>query len=180
MKKKIEFETSLLEKDIMKSTKTYFLSQGFKLEQESIDKLIFKKGSLLFNMITFNPLTWKSIITITFNPKTITGDFDIDTTGQTVTPKEEQLWENFIQNYKRFLLTNLDYTTENKQHLRSTYKSNLNYIKPAIMGAVIVGIPAGILAYFTGINSLVSVGAAGGAISFVMNKIEKKKKKNTI
>lgn len=50
----------------------------------------------------------------------------------------------------------------------------------ALLGALIGGIPAGLIAYWTGINSIISIGAASGAIGLLTKKINDEKKKNDI
>ncbi|MBD1395668.1 hypothetical protein H9Q13_00690 [Pontibacter sp. JH31] len=54
----------------------------------------------------------------------------------------------------------------------------MKYIKPALIGGLAAGIPGGIIAYFTGVGSVVAIASAGGAMSYVMHQIEQEKKKN--
>jgi hypothetical protein len=49
-----------------------------------------------------------------------------------------------------------------------------------LIGAVVFGVPFGFLAYFTGIDSLASTGAAIGAVSFISFKINGERKKDAL
>ena len=159
-----------------KNTTDYFSPMGFKKVIDSENQIVFTKGSLLLNMVTFNPLNWKSDIKITLQDSTVVADFDINTTGQVTTPKEEKLWDVFVENYKVSVTNNLNLLTENKQQIKETKRNSIKYLKWALIGGVAFGIPFGILGYFTGIETLASTGAAIGAISFIMWKINEDRK----
>ncbi|HEY0655130.1 MAG TPA: hypothetical protein VGD65_18475 [Chryseosolibacter sp.] len=51
------------------------------------------------------------------------------------------------------------------------------YVLWALVGGVIVGVPFGILAHLTGVDMLAPIGSAGGAILFMMNRINNDKQK---
>ena len=70
-------------------TDNYFLGLGFKKFGESNQPLTYKKGSVLLNMVAFNPLNWKSTVTVTLKDQFVEAAFDINSMGQMVTPKEE-------------------------------------------------------------------------------------------
>ena len=46
--------------DLRTASLDYFLSQGFKLTKDTSNFLQFERGNIFQNMITFNPLKWKS------------------------------------------------------------------------------------------------------------------------
>ena len=127
------------------------------------------------NMMTFNPLKWKSSIKIKFEEDIVNANFDINTIHQTVTLKEERLWKKFISNYQKTIETGKSLISENQAELRATKKSFWRYIGYAILGAIVFGIPSGIIAYLTGIESVLSIGVVGGGLMFMMNKINKDK-----
>ena len=133
---------------------------------------------MLRNMVTFNPLKWKSSIRIEFDKETVIANFDINTIHQAVTLKEEKLWGKFISNYQRTIETGKSFISENQSELKDTKKTTWKYIRYAILGAIIVGIPSGIIAHLTGIESIVTIGAVSGALIFMMNKINKEKEEN--
>ncbi|MBD1395669.1 hypothetical protein H9Q13_00695 [Pontibacter sp. JH31] len=117
MKRNLNFKFDCSNEVALQKVKDYFLSQGFNLHSNYQDQLVFKRGSTLLNMVTFNPLQWKSTITIAIADSGIESEFDINTDFQAVTLKEEQLWENFIDNFKKSIIDNLDYSTINKKSL---------------------------------------------------------------
>lgn len=180
IKKTIEFKVSE-PIDIKKMTIEYFKKSGFKyMDNNSNDgKIIFERGSIASNMWTFNPLNWKSEIDIEFNGDCVRANLKINATGQIPTNKDEKLWETFIDHFKKYLQdSNFDFITENSKIVNATKNRYLTYIVWAVLGGLIGGLPAGLIAYWTGINSIVSIGAAGGAIVFLTKKINVDKNKN--
>ena len=163
-----------------KLTVDYFSRTGFRQTSRTENQITFIKGSTLLNMVTFNPLNWKSEIKVALQNNTVVADFDINTFGQLVTPKEEKLWDIFVENYKVSVTDKLDLTSENQKQLKETKRDSLKYIKWALIGAVVFGVPFSFLAYFTGIDIVASMGAVIGAISFMTYKIDKEKKKNAL
>jgi uncharacterized protein YndB with AHSA1/START domain len=60
-------------------------------------------------------------------------------------------------------------------------ESNVNtwkYVGWALVGGIVLGVPAAFLAKLTGLNMLAPMGAAGGAVLFMMNRISHDKKKS--
>lgn len=182
MKKTIEFKVSE-PTDLKKMTIEYFKKSGFKHEDSNTTgrKIIFARGSIASNMWTFNPLNWKSKIDIEINGQDVKANFNVNTAGQIPTNKDELLWETFIDNYKKYLLdSKFDFLTDNSKTLKKTKSKNLKYIGWAALGGLIGGLPAGFIAYWTGINTIVSIGAAVGAIVLLTKKINEDKKKNAL
>ena len=177
MNKQIQFEINN-DLSFKEPTKSYFIRMGFKLVDETNDTLTFSKGSTLLNMVTFNPLNWKTEIDIQFRDGVVTADFNINTTGQAVTPKEEELWNKFIENYRQSITNNLDLSEAIIKDLKETKKNNVNYVMWALAGAIVFGVPFGYLAYLTEIRMLAPIGAAGGAVLLLMYKINKDGQKN--
>lgn len=168
-------------KDLIEKTIIYFQQSGFKITEQNMVGLKIKRGSIFSNMWTFNPLKWKSEIDIEIKENEINADIHIDATGQMPTIKEEKLWDTFINNYKLFVTeTNFDFQIENQKALNSTKKNSVKYVGWATLGGLIGGIPAGLIGYWTGIDILVSIGAAGGAIGLLTMKINEKKKENAL
>ncbi|CAM3051733.1 hypothetical protein [Flavobacterium succinicans] len=182
IKKTIEFKVSE-PTDLKKMTIEYFKKSGFKhVDNNTTDrKIIFERGSIASNMWTFNPLNWKSTIDIEISGQHVKANFNINATGQIPTNKDELLWETFIGNYKKYLLdSKFDFLAENSKNLKTTKRKNFEYIGWAALGGLIGGLPAGLIAYWTGINSIVSVGAVMGALTLMTKKINDDKKKNAL
>ncbi|MEL6942189.1 MAG: hypothetical protein AAFO82_05930 [Bacteroidota bacterium] len=178
MNQQIEFQVKKSIVESKEETLKYFLDQGFKLVSSNKNSLQFRRGSMLRNMITFNPLKWKSSIQIEFHEENIVVNFDINTIYQIVTIREERLWANFISNYQRTIETGKSLIFENQIELKNTKKSSWKYIRYALLGAITFGVPSGIIAYLTDIESIVAIGTASGALTFMMNKINKEKEEN--
>lgn len=182
IRKKIEFTVSGTT-DLNNKTIVYFKKSGFKQidNNSSVNKIRYKRGSIASNMWTFNPLNWKSEIDIEIDAQEVKANFNINATGQIPTNKDQLLWETFIDNYEKFLCdSNFDFMTENSKALTIIKSKNLKYIGWAVLGGLIGGVLAGLIAYWTGIYSIVSVGAAGGAIALLTKKINEEKKKNAL
>ena len=179
MKRQIQFQIND-DTSVIEASKTFFARTGFKINDNTNKTVSFSKGSTLLNMVTFNPLNWKSRINISIQNNEVIGDFDIDTTGQAVTPKEEKLWDTFIENYRLSIVDKVDLSQTISKELKETKKNSLRYVIWALIGAVVCGVPFGFLGYFTGIDMLAPIGAAGGAVLFMMNRINKDRQKNAL
>jgi hypothetical protein len=179
MKRQIQFEIND-DTFVLEASKTFFTRTGFKVINDTGKTISFSKGSTLLNMVTFNPLNWKSKITLSIQNNLASADFDIDTTGQAVTPKEEKLWDKFVESYKISIVDNKDLSEAISQELKETKKNTLKYIMWALMGAIFCGVPLGFLAAFTGIHMLAPMGAAGGAMLFMITKINKDRQKKAL
>lgn len=182
IKKTIEFIASE-STELRKMTIDYFQKSGFRQRdnKKTDNRIIFERGSIASNMWTFNPLNWKSTIEIEISGLTVKANFNINPTGQIPTNKDELLWESFIRNYQKYLLdSKFDFLAENSKNLKTTKRKNLEYIGWATIGGLIGGLPAGLIAYWTGINSIASVGAVMGALTLMTKKITDDKKKNAL
>ncbi len=180
--KKLEFTVSegdeLTEKTLEYSKKT-----GFKhIVSNPREKIIrFERGSIASNMWTLNPLKWKSQIEIEIDGQEVRATFSINATGQIPTNKEEELWEAFIANHQKYVYdSNFDFLNENSGNLKSTKSKNLQYLGWTALGGIIGAIPGVFIAKSTGIDSIVSIGAAIGAVVFLMIKIKGDKKKKDL
>ena len=180
IKKNIKFTTPD-NIDLTKKTIEYFMESGFKHIETLGKNLKFERGSIASNMWTFNPLKWKSDIDVKIIEQEINAHFNINATGQIPTQKEEILWDIFIDNYKNYLTdSKFDFNTKNRKALNATKSNSLKYVGWALLGGIIGGIPAGLIAYWTEINSIASIGAVGGAIGLLTKKINDNKEKSTL
>ncbi len=176
MHKRAEFEISSDNHSFKDETIAYFVGSGFKLAAESSNYLSFKRGSNLLNIITINPLKWKSTIEVNLVNNKVIAKFEISTFGQDITHKEDALWDSFINNFQRTIHDGSDLSAENKKQLKTTLLYNLTYVKWAILGAIGAGIPSGVIAYYSGVDSIASIGAVIGALGLMKYKLEKEKK----
>lgn len=117
-------------------TKDYFKNQGFDIYEEQKNSITFKRGSKFLNSVTFNPLKWKSQITVLFETTQIIARFDIDTENQLVTAKEKQLWITFIENFKKTIESGNSFISENNNNVSSTIKHSWKIV------LIILGITA--------------------------------------
>jgi hypothetical protein len=177
MKKQITFGVSDTDLFFV-STEKYFSAAGFKKISQTDNQILFSKGGALGNLIAFNSLNWKSAVKITLHDAIAVTEFNINTVGQLVTPKEEGLWDTFIENYKLSITNGLDLTTENQLQIKGTRRDSLKYVKWALIGALVFGVPSGILAYISGIDTLAPMGATIGAVFLMTYKINQERKKN--
>ena len=176
MKHRIEFSSVKTLENLKIETSHYFSRHGFKMTKTDSNSLQFEVGSRLRNMITFNPLKWKSRSHISFHKHNVIAVFDIDTSFELVTSKEELLWKEFISNYQKTIELARSFESENLNYLTDAKKSSWKYIGYALLGALIFGIPFGFIAHVTKVDSIVGVGAAVGALIFVKFKINQEKK----
>ena len=177
MRKHIQFEIGDAI-TALETTKRFFINQGFKPTAQTESSISFAKGSKLQNVSSFNPLNWKSTIDITIVNNILVADFNIDTTGPIVTPKEEALWNSFIEKYKVSVMENVDVSHDIKAELKQTQQNTWKYVGWAFVGGVVGIIPCALLARLTGFDFIAPMGAAGGAILFMMNRINKDRQRN--
>lgn len=175
MKKQLDFELAIDEPLFFSRTKNYFTKLGFDLIREDSEMLVFERGSTILNFFTFNPLKWKSRIEILVEGAQVKTFFDINTVGQVVTKKEDQLWVELIQNYHLSIVEGKDFTEDTLDELKSTKLNSFKIVRSALFGALIFGIPSILLAVLTGYDSIAIVGPASGAVGVFMNELNKEK-----
>ena len=180
MERSLQFKYQDNQELARRRTIKYFTEQGFKPSESANEVLIFKRGNTFLNMVTFNPLQWKSTITITFSNSEIKAFFDIDTSFQTVTSKEEQLWEAFIHNFQESIQEEKDFSGINKKLVGETKRSSFKYILMAFLGGIIGAAAGCILAYFTDYPDLITICAVIGATTLISYKIEKERKADKV
>ena len=174
MRKGIVFSTGkdkTINKDLAKK---YFISQEFILKSELEDTINFARGSYLLNMVTFDPLKWRSTITLTFEEDSINAIFNISTFGQTVSKKEEVLWDFFILNLEQSILEKKNFSLINEVSLNETKKHSFRLMGWTILGVVLFGVPSGILANYMQEDFIFFIGIAIGG-GFFFNYFQNKK-----
>ncbi len=175
MKHSINFQFYKSKEEWEGATLNYFVDQGFKLSSKKTGSLRFKRGSFMQNAITFNPLKWKSYISIELKKTTVIANFNINTVHQAVTKEEKETWDLFISNYQKNLESGESLISENRASLRSTKRSAWKYIGWAFLGVILYGIPSGLIAYITEIDEIFFVGAPAGTMHFLYGKIGRPK-----
>ncbi|GAL83873.1 hypothetical protein MYP_1101 [Sporocytophaga myxococcoides] len=66
-------------------------------------------------------------------------------------------------------------TQNNKQALKNTKSNSFRLVGWALIGAIVFGIPAGMLGYYTNIDRLVGFGAGIGILIVMIYKNDKEK-----
>lgn len=155
----------------------YYQLHGFKLASQDDSQLVFKQGSTLRNMATFNPLKWKSETIIQFVRSDVTISSEISTSFQVVTAQEESVWQSFIASLQELILTGDLDPNANKESIEANKSSTKGYLGYAVLGSLLLGIPSGFAAHLTDMDSLVYIGASCGAMSFLFWKINMENQK---
>lgn len=136
------------------------------MKDEFENELNFVRGSYLLNMVTFDPLKWKSNISLIFSGKSINASFDINTFGQSVSKKEDDLWNSFVLNFEKSILHKEKFKEINKQLLNETKNHSFRLVGWTVLGAALFGIPAGIIAFYMKNDLIFFIWICIGAGSF--------------
>ncbi|WP_421751026.1 hypothetical protein [Croceimicrobium sp.] len=154
----------------------YFTDYGFKLIRDRPNHLRFKRGSVLLNFFTFNPLRWKTEVNIEVLENSLHCDFTISLIGQVPTKTEEESWDAFVENFRSFIKDpNFDFRQRNQSVKNKVKGNNWAYLKYAILVGLLIAIPLAIIGHFLGRDDLAPVGAAIGVAMAVMSRIQKEK-----
>lgn len=138
MRYEFQIEINQEREILLKRIKNYFLFNGFKVNKSDDTSIEFKRGSLMLNKITFNPLKWKSQIKIILSKENIvTSIFEIDTKDQLVTNKEIALWESFIENYKKSIVFEDTFLERNQNELYKTMANSWLIIFKVILFTIV-------------------------------------------
>ncbi len=91
-----EISSNVDAKELEQRITNFLLTAGY--EQSDNDKSLFTRGSFLRSMVSFTPKSWKTKVTIAIIPVDAYSskakvDCDINTTGQTILPKELEFWQ---------------------------------------------------------------------------------------
>lgn len=165
--------------DLRLKTIDYFSKSNFRQTSALTNKKIsFRRGSLLSNMYTFNPLKWKSEIEITIQEQEVSVQLRINTFGQMRSPKEDALWDDFMKHYEAYLHDGrlADHLSSNAASMQAVKKSSYRKLLWVLFGVLIIGIPAAILALWTGIKIIAPLGASIGGMYFLNKKNEAERK----
>ncbi|MDP2187212.1 MAG: hypothetical protein Q8J69_00885 [Sphingobacteriaceae bacterium] len=175
--KSIRFSASSAS-DLRLKSIDYFTQSNFRMVSALADKQIsFRRGSLLSNMYTFNPLKWKSEIQIDIQGQEVSVQVKINTFAQLPSVKEEALWDEFLQNFEAYVNDGrVDHLSKNEASLKSVKKSSYRRLGWVLVGALVAGIPAVLLALWTGIDTIAPVGASMGAMYYLNKKNEQERK----
>ncbi len=125
---------------LRKRVTNYFLAQKFVLSKNKNNMLEFKRGNKLLNMVTFNPLQWKSVSKINFNGDEIVANFSIDTSFQQVMSKEKALWETYIGNLQTAIVTGDSVIDDNHKKRKETMYASWKFIGKNIFIGIAVGL----------------------------------------
>ena len=168
MDKRLSFSFTCSPEDVRKITLEYFTSQGFKIVEDNVKFLQFEKGSTLDNFFAFNPLSWKSKVTIEITEGKVQMLANISTIGQVVSKKEAELWDTFILNYKNSVDHNEPIVWENELATHDVYRSNKRIYFISSIGAILFGVPCFWLQFKYTINWLGFAGIFGGSMLFFL------------
>ena len=175
LRKELTVRVSL--ETVKKRVIDYLSNESFKIKSDDGKIIIFEKGSILKNHYTFNPRNWKSKVEVILskneNNTIVWAEFEIDTTGQTVTNKEELFWENCVDRLGNAINGSIEINQLNETEGKSTIKNNWGLILWAVLGAIIFIIPGIIVAEYTGIREFGHAFAVSGALGFLFWKIKR-------
>lgn len=128
--------------EVASAVKTYFLANGFRLMEEAPAALRFSRGKKALNFITFNPLKWRSSISVALageSPVRVLLEARVSTVGQLVTRRERTAWQGFIDNFRRSLVTGSDFTRDNASLWWRAKRANLLILTLAAAAAFVFG-----------------------------------------
>ena len=146
MEYEFQIEVNESKEILFKRITNYFVSNGFRINQSDDNSIEFGRGSLMLNKVTFNPLKWKSKIKVNLSKENIlTSVFEINTSDQLVTIKEIELWESFIENYKRSIIFNNVFINENQIKTSETIKNSWVILFKIIIVLILLIILIGIV-----------------------------------
>ncbi len=182
----INFSTNKSLGNIQEFTKDFFIKHGYHLVKSIDEYQEFSKGSELKNFISFNPLNWKSIVKVYYNRDgelniDIKCVYEIDTSGQTVTEKEEEIWKKFSQNYQMAVKEGkyIDSNELGRQMKKEILSIVFNALGIALGMALITGVIVGLSKNYFGYKLILTpftLFTIGITMSYVFFKIGKIKK----
>ena len=178
MNKQIEFQVND-NRQLATKTAEYFTQSGFKLTDTKSDQLKFIHSSSIFDAWKLNPIKWGSEVTISFNRNNVKAEFSVDTEAQMNTSEEENVWETFIENFRAYLTTGIEYKDLNKKALEEVRKTRLIYMGWTILGAAIGGV-IGIFFYKFAENNFIGYIAIPIMASFFLNRSINQRKKSSM
>lgn len=139
-------QLNLPDPKVKKLVKAYLKTNGFTLVSEDETTLIYTRGSYLYNLIAFNPLTWKSRIEINLHEQRVETYFNISTFGHLVSSQEKELWKTFIQNLEDYIKTGINLNIDNKINVTKTTRDSWNHIIWAGIFTALLGLPLYLIA----------------------------------
>ena len=108
LEKYIEFVFAEPSALILERSKKYFLSNKFRLLEETENYLRFEGGSARQSRLDFDALRWKSHIVIQVRENGIQAFVEIYHDQPIVSYEEHNLWDVFLKNYRDSVLEDID------------------------------------------------------------------------
>jgi hypothetical protein len=159
---------------------TYFNYPGFQLVEKTENFFRFKNNSFFFSTWTFNPLKWKSEITVKIHRNKIEADFFLDLSAQLNVSKKVEVWDTFIKNFQLFLTENIDYQTSNENAVMKAKKSGWKTIGWVLLTALGTGMLAIFVRNLTGLDLSSYLLVPIGVVIFLRIKGNREKMKNAL
>jgi len=172
------YKSSLQLLELKSSVISFFRDLDYIKIDDKNSSIQIRRGSKFKNGFTFNPLKWKSDITINFeeinNIIHIYGSFKINTKKQVVTEKDITLWNQVFENFENLILngkSDSNFLIKKSKEIRnSNIKLALWILFGAVTGAVISMYPA---VKFE-LPILIPLFVIGGAIFFLIFGLRKR------
>lgn len=182
MKIERKFKTGKSVAEVVLAAKNYFIKNDFVDYKEDEKSIEFNRGSLLYNFIAFSPLKWKSRILVDISNERGISDvsvsFDIKTTGQSVTQRETEIWDNLADNFQKELLEGKsgNVNLESKKMASGLWKLIGELILWALILGVVAGVSQALLKKYFELNVNLTYVAIGFLIVWKFGQFYKKNK----
>ena len=147
---KFNYKSSLQLPELKSLVISFFRNLGYTKIKDDNSSIQIKRGSEFRNGFAFNPLKWKSDITINFEKLNdtinIDGSFKINTKKQLVTEKEITIWNNVFESFESLILNGKSDSKslfeKSKKVRNDNIKLTLWILAGAVLGLVISIYPA--------------------------------------
>ena len=119
----------------------YLESAGYRTASTD-GALVFRRGSLLAGFFTFSPKKWKSVVTARVTTASdgatlATLDYDINTTGQTITAGEAAFWDNEAKGLQRAVEDGVFDPLEQGKAERAAVSGNWRFMGALLLGGLV-------------------------------------------
>ena len=160
--------------DLLEKANEYFTRSGFHKIRSTDCLAQFAGGSTLQNLVTFNPLKWKSKIRIELKESALIVHISLNTFGQVINERELMTWKEFIDNFENFINNSqFNYEESNNTFVTETKSKNFEIAKWLCIGMIIGAVPGGIVLKITDNIQIGFMAMAFAAIAFYFFKSKK-------
>jgi hypothetical protein len=141
MKQQLVYTSADMPPLVQQRLMRYFESAGYKTTKDG-QTLVFRRGSFLAGLFTFSPKRWHAVVTARVataadGDTAVTVDYNINTTGQTITSGEAMFWEAEMAGLQRAIVEGSFDPNQHAKAEKAAVSGNWAFLRSMLLGGLL-------------------------------------------